>query len=194
MPFASKAFTEAAAVAVWRVAEALWLASREGRDPVVTDASPCAAFLQEEAVPLLADRGQVLRVLDFPAFWAREVLPTLASPPKHPGRAVLHPTCSLTRSGGLGDLLAVARAHSDDVVVPASAECCGFGGDRGFLVPEVTAAATAQEAAELRLLGEAPGSRLYSTCRSCELGIGRAVGQSCFSLPHLVRAAFLGES
>jgi D-lactate dehydrogenase len=193
MPFASKAFTEAASAAASQVAEALWLASREGQDPVVTDASPCAAFLQDEAVALLVNRGHVLRVLDFPAFWAHEVLPTLGSPPKHPGRAILHPTCSLTRAGGLGDLLAVARAHSEDVVVPASAECCGFGGDRGFLVPEVTAAATAQEAAELRLLSDGRSSRLYSTCRTCELGIGRAVGRSCLSLPHLVRAAFLGE-
>jgi D-lactate dehydrogenase len=191
MPFASKAYPEAARVAAERTAEALWRASHEGRDAVVTDASPCASFLQEQAVAALARSGRSLRVLDFPAYWAREVLPTLTSPPRLARRAVLHPTCTLARSGGVGELLAVARAHCAEAIVPAGAECCGFGGDRGFLVPEVTAAATALEAGEVRSLLEAPDARLYSTCRTCELGLTRAVGRSCLSLPHLVHEAML---
>jgi D-lactate dehydrogenase len=192
MPFASKAFPDAARVAAERTAEALWRASHEGRDVVVTDASPCAGFLQEQAVALLERDGRRLRVLDFPAFWAREVLPALAAPPRLATRAVLHPTCTLARSGGLADLVAVARAHCAEATLPASAECCGFGGDRGFLVPEVTAAATSQEAEEIRRLLEPAGAALYSTCRTCEIGLTRAVGRSCLSLPHLVHAAMLG--
>jgi len=188
MPFASKAFPEAARRALTRTAEALWRASGEGADPVVTDASPCAHTLHTELPKVLGERSARLRVFDFPSFWAREVLPRLAEPRKLPGTIVLHPTCGLLRDGGLPDLLAVARAHAERVVVPASAECCGFAGDRGFLVPELTASATAREAAEVRAL-EPPPSRHYSTSRTCELGLTRAVGQPYRSIIHLVHEA-----
>ncbi len=190
MPFASKAYAEAAREAARRTAEALWRASREGQDPVVTDASPCAGTLQDLVLDVLRADGRRLRVYDFPSFWAREVLPGLAAPPRRRGTAVLHPTCTLVKSGGLPDLLKVARAHAERVAVPESAECCGFAGDRGFLVPELTRAATAAEAAEVRALG--PDGGLFSTCRTCEIGMGRAVGRPYRSIVHLVHEAVTG--
>jgi D-lactate dehydrogenase len=189
MPFASKALTEAAHLAASRTAEALWAASREGKDPVVTDASPCAGYLQQEAQRILAESGRALRIFDFSAFWAREVLPELGAVPKQPGTAVLHPTCTLVKTGGLPDLLRVARAHREQVVVPKSAECCGFAGDRGFLVPELTASAAAVEAAEVRETLAAGEAGLYSTCRTCEIGMSRAVGREYLSIVHLVHEA-----
>jgi D-lactate dehydrogenase len=129
-------------------------------------------------------------MLDFPAFWAREVLPGLGDVPRRAGTAILHPTCTLLKEGGLPDLLAVARAHAERVEVPRFAECCGFAGDRGFLVPELTASATKAETAEIqRLLEGDPGAGLYSTCRTCEIGLGRAVGRPVHSLLHLVHEA-----
>jgi D-lactate dehydrogenase len=192
MPFASKAFVPAARRAAGRTAEALWTASAEGRDTVVTDASPCAGTLQDLAVGPLAREGRPMRVLDFPSFWASEVLPMMGDPARRPGTAVLHPTCTLVRMRGLPDLLRVARAHSADVVVPAGAECCGFAGDRGFLVPELTRSATAPEAAEVRAIAGKPGVGFYSTCRTCEIGMSRAVGREYRSLVHLVREAVRG--
>jgi D-lactate dehydrogenase len=88
--------------------------------------------------------------------------------------------------GALPDLLRVARAHSEDVVVPPGAECCGFAGDRGFLVPELTRSATAREASEVKAMAPAPDG-LFSTSRTCEIGVGRAVGRPYRSLVHLVR-------
>jgi D-lactate dehydrogenase len=131
-------------------------------------------------------------MLDFPAFWSAAVLPSRPSPRRRPGTAVLHPTCTLVKTGGLADLLRVARAHSEAVVVPPGAECCGFAGDRGFLVPELTASATAREAAEVRELASGPGVGFYSTCRTCEIGMSRAAGRPYLSLVHLVREALLG--
>ena len=193
MPFASKAFAPAARRAAARTAEALWIASNSGRDTVVTDASPCAGTLQDLAVGPLVREGRPMRVLDFPSFWASEVLPRLPDPPpRRPGVAVLHPTCTLVRMRGLPDLLRVARAHSADVVVPAGAECCGFAGDRGFLVPELTWSATAAEAAEVRTMADRQGAAFYSTCRTCEIGMSRAVGREYRSLVHLVREAVVG--
>jgi D-lactate dehydrogenase len=192
MPFASKYFSEAARDAAARTAEALWAASREGKDPVVTDASPCAGTLQELGAAHLAATGRRLRMLDFPAFWAAEVLSSRPVSRRRPGTAVLHPTCTLVKTGGLDDLLRVARAHSEAVVVPPGAECCGFAGDRGFLVPELTASATVREAADVRESASGPGVGFYSTCRTCEIGMSRAVGRPYLSLVHLVREALLG--
>jgi D-lactate dehydrogenase len=180
MPFASKGYPDAARVAAARTFDALWVASGGGRLAVVTDASPCAGALQEHA------RGEArrLRVLDFPTFWAETGL-AHRPPSRRQPKAVLHPTCTLVKNGGLPDLLRVARACADEVVVPASAECCGFAGDKGFLVPELTASATRREADEVRAL-RATGASLYSTCRTCEIGMTRAVGAPYRSLVQLV--------
>ena len=190
MAFASKGYPDAARAAARRTAEALWRASSGGRLPVVTDASPCAGTLSDLVAEALKESGREVRMLDFPSFWAREVLPGLGDAPRRKGTAILHPTCTLIKSGGVADLLAVARAHAEKVEVPLFAECCGFAGDRGFLVPELTASATAVEAAEVRrILEREPDAGCYSTCRTCEIGMSRAVGRPFRSVLHLVHEA-----
>ena len=190
MAFASKGYPDAARAAARKTAEALWRASSGGRLPVVTDASPCAGTLADLVASILKETRREVRMLDFPSFWAREVLPGVGDPPRRQGTAILHPTCTLIKSGGVADLLAVARAHAERVEVPLFAECCGFAGDRGFLVPELTASATAVEAAEVRrILEREPDAGCYSTCRTCEIGMSRAVGRPFRSLLHLVHEA-----
>jgi D-lactate dehydrogenase len=190
MAFASKGYEDAARTAAARTAEALWQASDGGRHTVVTDASPCAGTLGELVAAHLRETGRELRALDFPAFWARDVLPAVGDPPRRPGTAIVHPTCTLLKTGGLADLVTVARAHAERLEVPRFAECCGFAGDRGFLVPELTASATVDEAAEIRrLLDRDPAAGCYSTCRTCEIGMARAVGRPFRSLLHLVHEA-----
>ncbi|HJS59437.1 MAG TPA: (Fe-S)-binding protein, partial [Vicinamibacteria bacterium] len=171
LAFGSKGYPRAAARAQQRALRAARSAGAGA--PVVTDASPCAA---------------TLGVLDFPSFWAREALPRL-SPRRLAGTVVLHPACSLVKAGGLSDLLQVARAHCEAVAVPSSAECCGFAGDRGFLLPEVTASATRAEAAEVR---GTEAAYHCSTTRTCEIGMTRATGLRYVSLMHLVRESLLG--
>jgi D-lactate dehydrogenase len=192
MPFSSKAFLPAARIAARRTADALWAASRDGADPVVTDASPCAGALADFAVAALAADGRRLEVYDFPGFWSAHGLSRVGDGHRRRGLAVLHPTCTLVKTGGLTDLLRVARAHSEEVIVPPAAECCGFAGDRGFLVPELTAAATAREAGEVVAIASAREAGLYSTCRTCEIGMSRAVGRPYRSLVHLVQEALAG--
>ncbi len=191
MAFASKGYADAARTAARGTAEALWRATSGGRLAVVTDASPCAGTLADAVAGVLRETGREVRMLDFPAFWAREVLPGLsAPPPRRPGTAILHPTCTLVKAGGLADLLAVARAHAEAVELPQFAECCGFAGDKGFLVPELTESATAAEAAEIKgLLERQPSAGCYSTCRTCEIGMSRAVGRSFRPLLALVHEA-----
>jgi D-lactate dehydrogenase len=190
MAFSSKGYPEAARRAAALTAEALWRTSDGGSLAVVTDASPCAGTLGELVGEALRERGRAVRTFDFPSFWADQVLPGLGQPPRRRGTAILHPTCTLLKAGGVSDLMQVALAHAERVEVPRFAECCGFAGDRGFLVPELTASASASEAAEIRrILEREPTAGCYSTCRTCEIGMSRAVGRPFRSLLHLVHEA-----
>jgi D-lactate dehydrogenase len=72
------------------------------------------------------------------------------------------------------------------VTVPFSAGCCGFAGDRGFLLPELTDSATRLEAAELRA---AQFDGFFSSSRTCEIGMTRATGRLCRSFIFLLEQA-----
>ena len=184
LAFSSKSQQEAADRSMRATQEALAPLTRGGELLVVTDASPCALAFAERAAPNL-------RVLDFVQFWSREVL-TRKDAPRGVlrGRAILHPTCSLTKLGAVGDLKTVAAAHAEDSVVPLRAACCGFAGNQGFVRPEVTEGATRAEAEDVRalvLINE--NATAYSTCRTCEIGMTRATGLSYASAAHLVYRA-----
>jgi D-lactate dehydrogenase len=182
LAFSSKSQEDAAGQSMEATRAALAESSRDGEILVVTDASPCALAFAERADP-------GLRVLDFVQFWAREVL-TRDDAPKGmlPGRAILHPTCSLTKLGGVEDLRATAEAHAAEAVIPLRAACCGFAGHQGFVRPEITEGATRAEAEDVRALAEGSATG-YSTCRTCEVGLTWATGTSYASAAHLVYRA-----
>ncbi|MEQ6900442.1 FAD-binding and (Fe-S)-binding domain-containing protein [Nocardioides sp. YIM 152588] len=168
MPWSSKGLTDGAAVIADRVADALLRASRGGLLPVVSDAASCSEGLAKA----LADRGLVVE--DAVVFAARALLPRLPAEPVA-DRLALHPTCSSVRSGADGALRAIAGAVSREVFVPPSWGCCAFAGDRGMLHPELTASATAAQAAEVA----AYGADAHASCnRTCELGMSRATGET----------------
>jgi D-lactate dehydrogenase len=76
------------------------------------------------------------------------------------------------------------------VFVPPSSGCCGFAGDRGWLVPELTASATAPEAHDVA--GVAAEGH-YSSGRTCEIGMTRATGRPYRSWIHLLEEATRGS-
>ena len=111
-------------------------------------------------------------MIDAVTFAAEHVLPALGEYPRL-ASLTLHPTCSSTQLGLDADLVRVARAVADDVHVPDDWGCCAFAGDRGLLHPELTAAATRREAAEVTRLD----AQAHASCnRTCELGMTRATG------------------
>ena len=182
LAFSSKSQQEAADASMALTLSALAGLTRGGEIPVVTDASPCTLAFSERA-------SKEIRVFDFVQFWSREVL-SRADAPKGvlEGRAILHPTCSLTKLGAVDDLKAVAAAHAAEAIVPLRAACCGFAGNQGFVHPEITEGATRAEAEDVRALQTA-GATAYSTCRTCEIGMTRATGVSYTSAAHLVYRA-----
>jgi D-lactate dehydrogenase len=160
------------------VVEAVREATSGGVLPVVVDASSCT----EGYLRLLADAEPAIRVIDSVAFVADTVLPRLTVHRRLSSLA-LHPTCSSRRLGTDDAAVRLASAVAEEVVVPASWQCCAFAGDRGLLHPELTASATRDEAAEV-------AGRTFeayaSVNRTCEIGMTRATGRSYVHLLELV--------
>lgn len=170
-PWKSKGMTDGYAVMKERVRESLRRATLDGAIPVVSDASSCTEGLRV----LLDAAGEAgIAVVDAVAFVDSEVLPKLPPSENKVASVVLHPTCSAVQLGLDGALRRVGAAAAESVLVPDEWNCCGFAGDRGMLHPELTASATAREAAEAAgMRGEA----YASSNRTCELGMTRATGR-----------------
>ncbi|MFC9244694.1 FAD-binding and (Fe-S)-binding domain-containing protein [Streptomyces sp. NPDC057136] len=172
----SKGYDEGNKVMANRMVEAAWGWTAGGRLPLIVDASSCTLGIAHEVVPYLTednrDLHRELTVVDSLVWAADELLPELTVL-RRTGSAVLHPTCSMEHLGDVGHLRRVAEACADEVVVPDDAGCCAFAGDRGMLHKELTASATAKEAAEVN-------TRAYdvylSANRMCEIGMDRATG------------------
>jgi D-lactate dehydrogenase len=168
-PWSSKGLPEGHEVMRKRVLESVLTASGGGALPITTDATSCTEGFRT----LLAEDSR-LRVVDVMAFVEDEVLPRLGPLPKL-ASVTVHPTCSSTKLQLNATLTALASAVAEEVYVPESWGCCAFAGDRGMLHPELTASATAAEAAQVRARGAAE----HVSCnRTCELGMTRATGVS----------------
>jgi len=173
-PWTSKGYVEGGRYMAAKTNAALTRWTDGGRLPVVIDASSCTQGLREH--------GAGVPVLDAVEWVHDRLLPELEV--SHPvGAVAVHPTCA-SRQLGLGPRLrALAGAVADEAVVPPAAGCCGFAGDRGLLHPELAAAATRDEAAEV-------SARAYdayvSSNRTCELGLQEATGRPYRSIVQLV--------
>ncbi|ATG52873.1 FAD-binding oxidoreductase [Brachybacterium vulturis] len=167
-PFSSKGMTAAKERMRERVRTTLLAASDGGRLPVVLDAASCTEGILETMA------GSDVEVVDAITFVRRHLLERL-SIGERAGSVTVHPTCSTTHLGATGDLVAIAEACAAEVVVPVDWGCCGYAGDRGMLHPELTASATAAEAAEV---ARRETDWYVSANRTCELGMQAATGKS----------------
>ncbi|MGW6390325.1 FAD-binding and (Fe-S)-binding domain-containing protein [Streptomyces sp. NPDC055103] len=174
----SKGYQRGNEIMANRVVEAAWGWTAGGKLPLVVDASSCTLGIAHEVVPYLTDDNRELHaemtVLDSLVWAADELLPRL-DVRRRVASAVVHPTCSMKHLGDEEQLTRLAGACAEEVVVPVDSGCCAFAGDRGMLHPELTASATAREAAEVT-------SRSFdahlSANRMCEIGMERATGRS----------------
>ncbi len=178
LPWGSKGFDAAHRHKAGEMVESLWRWSEEGELPVVVDASSCTQAITDPGGGVLdeadAERLAKLTVLDSVAWAHDHLLPQL----EVSGRVVsatVHPTCATRHLGLAPRLRSLAGALAEEVHVAPSATCCGFAGDRGISHPELTAAATADQAAELS--GRHFDAHL-SNNRTCEIGLSRATGET----------------
>lgn len=157
-----------------RTLETLWEASKHGTLPVVCDASSCTeGLVTMRELAANSPRYAGLRFVDAVQFVAENVLDrlTVSSPV---GALAVHPTCSSVQLGINDHLMRVAGACAERATVPFAWGCCGYAGDRGMLHPELTAAATAPEAAEIQ---SGDFDAYASLNRTCEQGMTEATGK-----------------
>ena len=153
-----------------------------GYYPVIMDASACSVRMQTH----LAGR---LQLLDFHEFAHDALLPRLMIN-KQQEPVALHVNCSVRRAGSADKLLGLVKACAEQVIVPASVGCCGFGGDRGFAVPELNAHA-------LRHIHSALPTNCctgVSTNRTCEIGLSSETGRPYRSVAYLLEECSRAEN
>jgi D-lactate dehydrogenase len=192
LPWGSKGFGAAQAHKANEIVEHLWGWSGEGELPVVIDAASCTHAVAEPGDGVLgeenAERLAAMTILDSVAWAHDRLLPRLEIAGKV-GSATVHPTCATRQMGLAPRLRNLADVLADDVFVAPSATCCGFAGDRGFSHPELTAAATADQATELA--GRHFDAHLSSN-RTCEIALTRATGEPYESFLFLLEALTRG--
>ncbi|CAI9399365.1 FAD-binding and (Fe-S)-binding domain-containing protein [Aestuariimicrobium sp. T2.26MG-19.2B] len=176
-PWKSKGHRRGQQVMDDRVTGVLERATQGGELVVISDAASCTEGLRIAAGAV----GARLTIVDVVEFVADRA--TSLPPLPRVARALLHPTCATTQLGLDVQLRSLAALVADDVVVPDAWRCCGFAGDRGLLHPELTQAATRDMVEEVgrqdegHRHGSAHDFDLYlSANRTCELGVGRALG------------------
>lgn len=175
LAFQSKGYPEAAAWILNRTIESLWYTSKAGVLPIVSDTSPCTYHLQNSSGLLTPDnqvRFAKMRFQDSISFVSETLLPRLDVTPIAQTVA-LHPVCSVRKMGLTSHLQKIGEQCAAAVLIPESAGCCGFAGDRGVWVPELTAHALRHEKHEVKTGSQA----CFSSSRTCELGLERALKQ-----------------
>ena len=155
----SKGMPEIADRKAAELEEALYIATENGRYPVLCDQSPC----------LYRMRNTIKRIKLYEP--AEFILTFLCdklefTPIKQP--VAIHITCSMKKMKLEKQLIALAGLCSEKVLVPEEVGCCGFAGDKGFTHPEVNAYALRKLRPQLEKAGIEVG---YSNSRTCEIGL-----------------------
>jgi len=173
MPFSSKGFAEANHEQSDALEAALLKASENGKYPILYDMSPCFYHSKEEF-------SKTLKIVDPIEFMLHYVMPQLVVKNKKDTIAV-YPVCSVKKIGKTEQLVALSKLCADKVTLIDS-NCCGFAGDRGFLIPELN------EHGLRELKAQIPSNckEGYSTSRTCEIGFEKMSGIDFKSIFYLV--------
>ncbi len=185
MPFSSKGYRIAAQSSANTTIEALWYATEHGAKPIVIDVSSCSYTFQHLKEHLTTDNQQryaSMKFVDAISYIETHLADRLKFSQKRHSVA-LHPVCSVVKMGLSEQFTALAQRCADDVFIPVNTGCCGFAGDRGLLVPELTASATKEQAEEIRLHS---CDGYYSSNPACEAGMSSATEKSYLSYLFLV--------
>ena len=188
MPFSSKGYTIAAEDSANATINALWTATRHGVLPVVIDVSSCSytlSHLEQYLADKELDMYKQLTIMDAVEFIEHHAVPRLHFT-KVKEHIALHPVCSIVKMGLSDQFTTLAERCAEHATTPVNAGCCGFAGDRGLLVPELTASATEREAQEL--YGDSYDG-YYASNPACETGMSTATGKEYMSYLFLVEEA-----
>ena len=155
----SKGMPEIADRKAAELEEALYIATENGRYPVLCDQSPCLYRMRN-----IMKRIKLYEPAEFILTFLCDKLEF--TPIKQP--VAIHITCSMKKMKLEKQLIALAGLCSEKVLVPEEVGCCGFAGDKGFTHPEVNAYALRKLRPQLEKAGIEVG---YSNSRTCEIGL-----------------------
>lgn len=173
-PFSSKGLEDAANAAQEELLRRIESIVRKRDMPVLIDASTCAAAMID------ACRARGIRVLDQTAF-AELVLQR--TPIRHRRTSVaIHPGCGSAKLGRTEAFIRIAELCAVATYLPVDHSCCGMGGDRGILHPELIRAANASAKQQL----PSTISLGVSANALCEGALAKTMGIQYVSLLHLV--------
>lgn len=173
MPFSSKGFTEVNHTQTNALETVLLKASENGKYPVLYDMSPC--FYHSET-----EFSKVVKIFDPIAFMLDFVMPLLEVKNKKE-TVVIYPVCSVKKIGKMEQLMALSQLCANKVIMIDS-NCCGFAGDRGFLIPELNE----HGLRDLKQQIPADCKVGYSTSRTCEIGLEKMSGIDFKSIFYLI--------
>lgn len=175
MAFSSKGFVGAGKLASDKLEEALRVASEDGKHPILCDMSPCLYTMK-------SNFGERLKLYE-PAEFAIEFLIDKLKITKLKRSISLFTVCSAKKMEVEEHLYKIAELCASNVVVIDS-NCCGFAGDRGFILPELNKHGLRNIKEQSK--GCAEG---YATSRTCEIGLSRHSGISFKSIFYLLEEA-----
>lgn len=154
--------------------EALRIASKNGKYPILCDQSPCLFRMREKIVGM-----KLYEPVEFVETFLVDRLDF------HPidERVAVHATCSTRKLRLTATLVSLAKRCSSNVLLPDEVGCCGFAGDKGFVNPEINEYALRKLAPQLQSGQIVAG---YSTSRTCEIGLSDRGGVPYKSILYLV--------
>lgn len=173
MPFSSKGYPEANHKQSQLLEADLLDVSNKGEYPILYDMSPCFYHSKEEFTSNLKIVDPIEFMLDF-------VLPKLTIKNKKE-QVTIFPVCSVKKIGKMDQLFDLAQ-HCAEQVTMIDSNCCGFAGDRGFIVP----ALNEHGLRDLKQQIPQNCSNGYSTSRTCEIGLEKASGLPFSSIFYLI--------
>ncbi|MCP4297302.1 MAG: FAD-binding oxidoreductase [Proteobacteria bacterium] len=157
--FESKGFKDAAEQKQKELEKVLLRISNGGEYPILCETSPCLYHMKET----LSDKLSLFEPLEFSSkFLLNRLKIKIQTEP-----ISIHLTCSAQKMELTSHLIKVAKSCAKDVIIPEKVGCCGFAGDKGFLVPELNQSALKE------LKSEIPDdcNEGYSTSCTCEIGL-----------------------
>ena len=174
-PWESKGFADIADQKSAELETALLAASENGKYPILCDTSPCLYRMRK----VMTEKLKLFEPVEFIHTFLVDRLQFR----KKKETVAVHPTCS-TKKMGLASLLEeVAGMCAEKVVIPRDVNCCGFAGDKGFVLPDLNRHGLRRAVPVVRQSGAESG---YSNSRTCEIGCTTHTGIPYMSIMYLV--------
>lgn len=182
MPFSSKGDNASAEKKTLELLNSVEHLTNNSKIPVILDASSCAFHMIDSKHNI--DKN----IYELSDFIAQYVLNELNITPQQEAIS-LHVTCSTIRNKADNQLVKIAKACAEKVIIPNDINCCGFAGDKGFVLPELNENALKP----LKVQVSNKVNQGFSNNRTCEIGLTKATDIPYQSIVYLLDKVSSGK-